>query len=152
MYKEKEKWSAKKVKVAGWIRTTRSTKSFGFIELNDGTFFKNVQIVFDEQLENFAEICKFGVSSAIIVEGILELTPQAKQPFEIKATNIELEGASPQDYPLQKKRHSFEFLRTIAHFVRAAIRFQQYFAFVLSLLLPFTSFFRNKVSCMFTRP
>jgi asparaginyl-tRNA synthetase len=115
MYKEKEKWSAKKVKVAGWIRTTRSTKSFGFIELNDGTFFKNVQIVFDEQLENFTDICKFGVSSAIIVEGVLELTPQAKQPFEIKATNIELEGASPQDYPLQKKRHSFEFLRTIAH-------------------------------------
>jgi asparaginyl-tRNA synthetase len=115
MFKNGQQWEQKKIKVAGWIRTSRSTKTFGFIEMNDGTFFKNIQIVFDEQLENFSEICKFGISSAIIVEGILELTPQAKQPFEIKATEITLEGASPQDFPLQKKRHSFEFLRTIAH-------------------------------------
>jgi asparaginyl-tRNA synthetase len=115
MYSQSEKWSGKSVKIAGWVRTLRASKSFGFIELNDGTFFKNIQVVFEETLPNFNEICKYGISSSIHVEGILELTPQAKQPFEIKAKKVELEGKSTADYPLQKKRHSFEFLRTIAH-------------------------------------
>ena len=103
------------LKVAGWVRTVRDSKTFGFIELNDGTFFKSLQIVFEDGLENFKEIAKLGVGSAIIVEGNLVLTPNQKQPFELKATKIEVEGESPADYPLQKKRHSFEFLRQIAH-------------------------------------
>ena len=103
------------LKVAGWVRTVRDSKTFGFIELNDGTFFKSLQIVFEDGLDNFKEIAKLGVGSAIIVEGNLVLTPNQKQPFELKATNIEVEGESPADYPLQKKRHSFEFLRQIAH-------------------------------------
>ena len=103
------------LKVAGWVRTVRDSKTFGFIELNDGTFFKSLQIVFEDSLDNFKEIAKLGVGSAIIVEGNLVLTPNQKQPFEVKATNIEVEGESPAEYPLQKKRHSFEFLRQIAH-------------------------------------
>ena len=103
------------LKVAGWVRTVRDSKSFGFIELNDGTFFKSLQIVFEDTLDNFKEIAKLGVGSAIIVEGNLILTPNQKQPFELKATSIKVEGESPAEYPLQKKRHSFEFLRQIAH-------------------------------------
>jgi len=101
--------------VCGWVRTIRDTKSFGFIEINDGTFFKNLQVVFDDSLGNFNEIRKLGVGSAIKVTGTVVLTPEAKQPFEVRAASVEVEGTCPPDYPLQKKRHSFEFLRTIAH-------------------------------------
>ena len=106
----------KTVKVAGWVRTIRDSKNFGFIEINDGSFFKNLQIVFEDgKIPSFKEITKLTVGSAIVVEGTLVESPGAKQPFEVQASKIELEGACPQDYPLQKKRHSFEFLRTIAH-------------------------------------
>ncbi|NLM09653.1 MAG: asparagine--tRNA ligase [Clostridiaceae bacterium] len=101
--------------VCGWVRTIRLSKTFGFIELNDGSCFQNLQVVFDEQLPNFHEISKLNVGSSLEVKGNVVETPQAKQPFEIKATSITIEGASVPDYPLQKKRHSFEFLRTIAH-------------------------------------
>ena len=104
------------VKVNGWVRTLRVSKNFGFIEVNDGSYFKNLQIVIEEdKLSNFAEISKLNVGAAIRIEGNLVLTPEAKQPFEVKATNIEVEGASTPDYPLQKKRHTFEYLRTIPH-------------------------------------
>ena len=103
------------VTVGGWIRTVRDSKNFGFIELNDGTTFKNVQIVFDETLSNFKEVAKYPISTALIITGELVLTPQAKQPFEIKASEIVIEGTSDADYPLQKKRHTLEYLRTIAH-------------------------------------
>jgi asparaginyl-tRNA synthetase len=115
LYRETEQYAGKEIKVSGWIRTERVSKNFGFIELNDGSFFKNVQIVFDETLDNFADIAKLAISSSLNVEGILELTPDSKQPFEIKAKKIEVEGYSDNDYPLQKKKHSFEYLRTIAH-------------------------------------
>ncbi len=104
------------VNVNGWVRTLRASKNFGFIEINDGSFFKNVQVVIEEEkLENFAELCKTNVGAALRVEGVLEVTPDAKQPFEIKATSVFVEGASTPDYPLQKKRHSFEYLRTMPH-------------------------------------
>ncbi len=107
---------AQDVCVSGWVRTLRDSKAFAFIELNDGTFFKNLQIVAEaETLANYADVVRFGVGSAIRVSGTLVLTPGAKQPFEIKAAAIELVGACSPDYPLQKKRHSFEYLRTIAH-------------------------------------
>ena len=104
------------VKVSGWIRTIRASNAFGFIEINDGTFFKNIQVVFESEiLENYKEIASMNVGAALNITGKLVLTPEAKQPFEIKAEAIDIEGASTPDYPLQKKRHSFEFLRTIAH-------------------------------------
>ena len=115
IYREKEKYSDENVSISGWIRTLRSSKAFGFIEVNDGSFFKNIQVVFEEELENFAEIAKLPISSSLTIEGKLVLTPDAKQPFELKATKIVIVGMSSIDYPLQKKRHSFEYLRTIAH-------------------------------------
>lgn len=115
LYKSFQQLADQEVHICGWVRTIRDTKSFGFIEINDGSFFKNLQVVFDDTLENFLEIAKLNVGSAIRVTGRVVLTPQAKQPFEVKANLIEIEGVSAPDYPLQKKRHSFEYLRTIAH-------------------------------------
>ncbi len=115
LFKSPQEYFGKEVAVEGWIRTIRDSKNFGFIELNDGTFMKNVQIVFENTLENFEEVRKFSTGSAISVKGKLEHTPDAKQIFEIKASEIALEAGSDQSYPLQKKRHSFEYLRTIAH-------------------------------------
>ena len=109
-------YANKEITVAGWARTIRDSKVFGFIELNDGSCFKCLQVVFEQdKIDNFAEIAKLNVGSAVIVKGQLVLTPENKQPFEIKATGIEVEGKSTPDYPLQKKRHSVEFLRGIAH-------------------------------------
>ncbi len=105
----------RRIQINGWVRTVRASKAFGFIELNDGTFFGSVQVVYDENLPNFKEISKLITGSAIRVAGVLVESPGAKQPFELKADSIEVEGLSAPDYPLQKKRHTFEFLRTIAH-------------------------------------
>ena len=115
LYRDKEQYIDKDVKVAGWIRTARISKNFGFIELNDGSFFKNMQVVLDDKLENFKEIGKLPISSSILVEGKLVATEGAKQPIEIHATKIIVEGESDNSYPLQKKRHTVEYLRTIAH-------------------------------------
>lgn len=104
-----------RIRVCGWIRTLRDSKALGFIELNDGTFFTNLQVVFDEGLDNFTQVTKLSIGSAIVVEGILAESPGAGQLFEVKANSIRVEGQSTPDYPLQKKRHSFEFLRKIAH-------------------------------------
>ncbi len=109
-------YDGKEVVVRGWVRTNRSSNKFGFIELNDGTFFKSVQVVYEaEKLTNYEEIAKAPISSALMVRGTLVLTPEAKQPFEIKADEVVMEADSAADYPLQKKRHSMEFMREIAH-------------------------------------
>ena len=116
LFAEASGLAGKSVTVCGWVKTIRSSKAIGFIELNDGTCFKNLQIVFEEdKVSNFADIAKMNVGSALYVEGEVVLTPEMRQPFEIHAKTIEVEGDSPADYPLQKKRHSPEFLRTIAH-------------------------------------
>jgi len=115
IYRETNKFVNKEVKISGWIRTIRSSNKFGFMELNDGSFFKNLQVVFGEELDNFKEIGKYPISSSISVEGTIVLTENAKQPFELQAKKVVLEGNSNADYPLQKKRHSLEYLRTIAH-------------------------------------
>ena len=115
LYKDTEKYAEQKVAVGGWVRSIRASKTFGFITLSDGSFFQTLQIVYSDNLENFEAISKFNVGSAVIVEGTLTMTPEAKQPFEIQADSVVLEGASTPDYPLQKKRHSPEFLRTISH-------------------------------------
>ncbi|MEG2597064.1 MAG: asparagine--tRNA ligase, partial [Oscillospiraceae bacterium] len=108
--------TAKKVTVCGWVKTIRDSKSLGFIELNDGSCFKNLQVVFEESgINNFKDVAKYNVGSAIIVTGEVVATPQAKQPYEIHASEIVLEGASTPDFPLQKKRHSLEFLRSISY-------------------------------------
>ena len=108
-------YAEKEIEINGWIRTLRESKNIGFIELNDGTAFKPVQIVFESALENYSDIAKLNVGSSLSVKGTVVITPDMKQPFEIKATSIEICGTSTSDYPLQKKKHSVEFLREIAH-------------------------------------
>ena len=115
LYKETNKYLNQKITFEGWVKTVRGSKSFGFIEINDGTFFNNVQIVYTDKLENFEEISKLTISSSIKVTGLLVETQNAKQPFEIQAESIQIENLSDNSYPLQKKRHSFEYLRTISH-------------------------------------
>ena len=115
LYRNSENYFSKEVKVSGWVRTVRDSKTFGFIEINDGSFFKNLQIVFDDTLSNFEDICKLTISSSIEVTGTVVKTENAKQPFEIKATGVNIIATSAPEYPLQKKRHTMEYLRTIAH-------------------------------------
>ncbi len=115
LYRNSENYYSKEIQVSGWVRTVRDSKTFGFIEINDGSFFKNLQIVFDNTLENFEEICKLTLSSSITVVGDMVKTENAKQPFEVKAKSVEIIASSDPEYPLQKKRHSMEYLRTIAH-------------------------------------
>ncbi|MCI5479756.1 MAG: asparagine--tRNA ligase [Lachnospiraceae bacterium] len=127
IYRNREQYIGKKLQVGGWIRSIRDSKAFGFIVLNDGTFFEPLQIVYHDTMDNFAEVSKLNVGSAIIVSGTLVATPGAKQPFEIQAETVEVEGYSTPDYPLQKKRHSFEYLRTISHLRPRTNTFQAVF-------------------------
>jgi asparaginyl-tRNA synthetase len=116
MYRNTKQYSNKHITVSGWVRTIRDSKAIGFIELNDGSFFKNLQIVFERDvIGNFDEIAKLSSGASVIVEGEMVETPNARQPFELKASKIDIEGTSTPDYPLQKKRHTFEYMRTIAH-------------------------------------
>lgn len=127
LYKEKDKFIGQTVEVGGWVRSIRDSKTFGFIVVNDGTFFETLQIVYSDKLSNFADISKLNVGAAIVIKGQLVATPQAKQPFEIQAEEIEIEGASSPEYPLQKKRHSMEYLRTISHLRPRTNTFQAVF-------------------------
>ena len=127
LYKNSEAYIDQKVTIGGWVRSIRGSKAFGFIVVNDGTFFEPLQVVYHDKMDNFAEISKLNVGAAVIVTGTLVATPQAKQPFEIQAKTVTVEGASAPDYPLQKKRHSFEYLRTIAHLRPRTNTFQAVF-------------------------
>ena len=144
LYKNTENYINKEVTLEGWVRTVRDSKTFGFIEINDGTFFKNVQIVFTDKLSNFNEICKLTISSSIKVTGTLVKTENAKQPFEIQATNVEIESLSDSTYPLQKKKHSFEYLRTIAHLRPRANTFNAVFRVRSSLAYAIHQFFQER--------
>ena len=116
LYADAARLDGQTVAVCGWARTIRDMKTFGFIELNDGSCFRNLQVVMDANtLDNYKDVAAQNVGAALIVTGTLVLTPEAKQPLEVKAAAIEVEGVSSPDYPLQKKRHSVEYLRTIAH-------------------------------------
>ena len=115
LFKNTAAYAGKTVEVGGWVRSVRASKSFGFIVVNDGTFFTPLQVVYHDNMENFAEISKLNVGAAILVRGTLVETPEAKQPFEVQAETVTVEGASTPDYPLQKKRHTVEFLRTMTH-------------------------------------
>jgi len=127
LYRNREDYLDKTITVGGWVRSVRDAKAFGFIVLNDGTFFETLQIVYHDGLNNFAEISKLNVGSAIIVTGKLVATPQAKQPFEIQADEVLVEGTSTPDYPMQKKRHTMEFLRTMTHLRPRTNTFQAVF-------------------------
>ncbi len=127
IYKDKESLLNTQVTIGGWVRSLRDSKSFGFIVLNDGTYFDTLQVVYHDTMENFSEISKLNVGTAVIVTGTLVPTPEAKQPFEIQADKIIVEGTSTPDYPLQKKRHSFEYLRTISHLRPRTNTFQAVF-------------------------
>ena len=127
LYKNREQYFDKEVTVGGWVRSNRDSKAFGFIVVNDGSYFETLQIVYHDTMDNFAEITKLNVGAAIIVQGSLVATPPAKQPVEIQATEVTVEGASTPDYPLQKKRHSIEYLRTIAHLRPRTNTFQAVF-------------------------
>ena len=127
IFRDPEKYLGKSVRVGGWVRSIRDSKTFGFLVLHDGTFFDTLQVVYSDKLENFAGISSLNAGSAVIIDGILTPTPQAKQPFEIQADSIEVEGTSAPDYPLQKKRHTLEYLRTMTHLRPRTNTFQAVF-------------------------
>lgn len=127
IYRDKESFLNKEITIGGWVRSLRDSKTFGFIVLNDGSYFETLQVVYHDSMENFLDISKLNVGAAIIVTGTLVPTPEAKQPFEIQAAKIDIEGSSAPDYPLQKKRHSFEYLRTISHLRPRTNTFQAVF-------------------------
>ena len=127
LFQNPDQYLDQEVTVGGWVRSLRDSKAFGFIVVSDGSCFNTLQVVFHDTMENFAEIARLNVGAAIIVTGTLVATPQAKQPFEIQASTVEVEGASAPDYPLQKKRHSFEYLRTISHLRPRTNTFQAVF-------------------------
>ncbi len=127
IFRNKEAYFDKEITVGGWVRSNRDSKAFGFIVLNDGTFFEPIQVVYHDTMDNFDKICKVNVGTALIVKGTLVATPDAKQPFEIQATEVMVEGDSTPEYPLQKKRHTLEYLRTIPHLRARTNTFQAVF-------------------------
>ena len=127
LYKNREAYLDKEVSVGGWVRSVRASKAFGFIVVSDGTYFETLQVVYHDNMANFAEISKLNEGAAIIVKGTLVATPDAKQPFEIQAVEVAVEGPSAPDYPLQKKRHTLEYLRTITHLRPRTNTFQAVF-------------------------
>ena len=127
LFADSQKYLDQEIEVGGWVRSNRGSKAFGFLVLNDGTCFQTLQVVYHDTMDNFADISKVNVGAAVIVKGTLVATPEAKQPFEIQATSVCIEGASTPDYPLQKKRHSFEYLRTVTHLRPRTNTFQAVF-------------------------
>ena len=127
LYKNREAYLGKEVSIGGWVRSVRASKAFGFIVVSDGTYFETLQVVYHDNMANFAEISKLNVGAAIIVKGTLVAIPEAKQPFEIQAAEVTVEGPSAPDYPLQKKRHTLEYLRTITHLRPRTNTFQAVF-------------------------
>ncbi len=144
LYRNTEKYIDQNITLEGWVRTVRDSKTFGFIELNDGSFFKNVQIVFTDKLSNFNDISKLSISSSIKVIGTLVKTENAKQPFEIQATEIKIESLSDISYPLQKKKHSFEYLRTISHLRPRTNTFNAVFRVRSTLAYAIHKFFQER--------
>lgn len=144
IYKNREKFLNTEISVGGWVRSIRDSKSFGFLVLHDGSYFETLQVVFHDEMENFAQIAKLNVGAAVIVKGTLVATPDAKQPFEIQAVSVEVEGNSTPDYPLQKKRHSLEYLRTISHLRPRTNTFQAVFRVRSLLAYAIHKFFQER--------
>ncbi|MCI9071482.1 MAG: asparagine--tRNA ligase [Lachnospiraceae bacterium] len=144
LYRNKAAYADREVTVGGWVRNNRDSKNFGFLVINDGTFFEPLQVVYGDKLENFAELCKINVGAALIVRGTIVLTPDAKQPFEMQAAEVLVEGPSGADYPLQKKRHSFEYLRTISHLRPRTNTFQAVFRVRSLIAYAIHNFFQER--------
>ncbi len=144
LYRNREEYIDKEVTVGGWVRSIRDSKTFGFIVVNDGTFFETLQIVYSDNLENFETISGLNVGSAIVARGKIVATPQAKQPFEMQAEEIMIEGESTSDYPLQKKRHTFEYLRTISHLRPRTNTFQAVFRVRSMIAYAIHTFFQER--------
>ena len=144
LFRDTDKFLGQKVTVGGWVRSVRDSRTFGFIVLNEGSCFETLQIVYSDKLENFTEISKLNVGASLIVRGTLVATPSAKQPFEIQAEEITVEGASTPDYPLQKKRHSMEYLRTIPHLRQRTNTFMAVFRVRSILAYAIHKFYQEK--------
>ena len=144
LFKNTAAYAGKEVEIGGWVRNRRPSKQFGFIVLNDGTYFTPVQVVYNDSLENFQEISKINIGAALIVKGVVELTPDGKQPFEIQASTIAVEGPSTGDYPLQPKRHTMEFLRTITHLRPRTNTFQAVFRVRSLAAMAIHQFFQDR--------
>lgn len=148
LFKSPENFENKTITIEGWVKTVRDSKTFGFIELNDGSYFKNVQIVFNNNLSNFEEICKLTIISSIKVTGKFIRTEGAKQPFEIHANIIEIENLADSTYPLQKKRHTFEYLRTVSHLRARTNTFNAVFRVRSVLSYAIHKFFQERRICL----
>ena len=144
LYRDTAKYLGQNISISAWVRTSRSSKEFGFIEINDGSFFKGLQVVFDTTLNNFSEVEKISVGSSLEVEGVLVESPAAGQAFELKATKITVISLAPENYPLQKKKHSFEFLRTIAHLRGRSNTFSAVFRLRSTLSYAIHKFFQEE--------
>ena len=144
LFKNTDAYANKEVTVGGWVRNRRPSKQFGFIVLNDGTYFNPVQVVYNDTIENFQEISKINIGAALIVKGTLVPTPDSKQPFEIQASEVTVEGASTGDYPLQPKRHTMEFLRTITHLRPRTNTFQAVFRVRSLAAMAIHQFFQDR--------
>ena len=144
LFKNTDAYAGKEVAVGGWVRNRRPSKQFGFIVLNDGTYFTPVQVVYNDSLVNFQEISKINIGAALIVRGTLELTPGGKQPFEIQAATIDVEGPSTGDFPLQPKRHTMEFLRSIPHLRPRTNTFQAVFRVRSLAAMAIHQFFQDR--------
>ena len=144
LYRERDKFYGKEVTIGGWVRSNRDSKNFGFLVMNDGTFFEPLQVVYDDKLANFEELTKTNVGAALIIRGTIVETPNAKQPFEMQAAEVFVEGPSTADYPLQKKRHTFEYLRTISHLRPRTNTFQAVFRVRSLIAYAIHSFFMER--------
>ena len=144
LFKETEKYIDQKVAVGGWVRSIRDSKTFGFMVLHDGTYFNTLQVVFHNEMANFDDVAHLNVGTAVIVKGTLVATPQAKQPFEIQADSVEIEGTSTPDYPMQKKRHGMEFLRTVPHLRPRTNTFQATFRVRSLIAYAIHQFFQDR--------
>lgn len=143
-HKDPASYDGKKVRIGGWIKQSRVGKNVGFLQISDGTHFTPVQVVLETSLENYEEVGKYALSTAVIIDGVFKSTPEAKQPFEIIAETVTVEGTSDADYPLQKKRHSFEYLRTIAHLRPRSNTFQAVFRVRSVLAHAIHTFFQDR--------
>ena len=144
LFSKTEDYVGKEVTVGGWIRTNRDSKTFGFIVLSDGTDFRTLQVVYGDKISNFEEVAHFGVGTAVIAKGEIVATPDAKQPFEMQATEVILEGSSPSDYPLQPKRQTLEYLRTMTHLRARTNTFQAVFRVRSVIAFAIHSFFQER--------
>ena len=144
LFKDTDAYAGKEIKVGGWVRNLRASKNFGFINLSDGTFFSQLQVVYGSELANFAEISKLNIGAAVIVTGTLVLTPDAKQPFELQAKEVYVEGPSTPDFPIQPKRHSMEYLRTVTHLRPRTNTFQAVFRVRSLIAFAIHKFFQER--------